>query len=150
MAEGVDGMINECVSGVCGAIAEEFGEGYRIYTEMIPQGFTEPCFFVAVESEEITPIRGKRYDWRHNISVIYSPAHGDDEREDAQNKLFDLMDILEYIEVGGDKVRGDGIKGSIETDEQGAYASCDVTYKYVVYKRKADDTELMETLEQHF
>jgi hypothetical protein len=139
-------LTNEVVSGVVKCIADEFGDDYKIYTEMVEQGFKEPCFFVAVAGESITPIVGKRYNLSHNIEVIYSPEKGE-QRDDIYNVMLPLLDALEYIDVDG-PVMGKNISGEILSDEAGMYLSVSVTYEYTVYKQRNDNTVFMGELKQ--
>lgn len=140
-------MINEAVSAVCKRLSEEFGEDYRIYTEQVVQGCEEPCFFVSITKEEITPIVGKRYNLKHSVNVVYSPAQGDNQREDIYDKLLILLDILEYVDIDGPTM-GENLRGEVAFDDAGIYLSVNAEYQYTIYKNKNDENVLMGELKQ--
>lgn len=135
-------MTNEIISGVCRVIADNFGEDCKIYTELVEQGFEEPCFFVAVTGESVTPIVGKRYNLSHSVNVIYSPRR-EEQRDDIYNVMLPLLDVLEYIDVDG-PIRGKNISGELLSDEAGMYLSVNVTYEYTVRKQSEESIKMDE------
>lgn len=56
--------ISDIETAITRKLRQEFGSGYKLYTEEIPQNFTEPCFFVQFLNLEQFDRLGKQ--WRVN------------------------------------------------------------------------------------
>lgn len=87
----------------------EFGSGFTIYTEEIKQGFQEPCFFIAVLEPTQNQIIGNRYLIKHPFDIHFFPTETGGNAE-IYNVAERMMDILEYIAVGGDLLRGSNMR----------------------------------------
>jgi hypothetical protein len=99
-------MINGIISGICKKLREEFGEGYKVYTEQVKQGLTEPCFFVLCVSRS-----DERYMFgrRHMIlqfCVYYFSADSEDVYADCNRMNGRLYTALSYILIGENLMRG--------------------------------------------
>lgn len=99
-------MINEIIKGISRAIHEEFGDGYAIYKENIPQNFNEPCF-------SILHIRGtsdlklkNRYFRRNLFDIHYFPKDDGHEKENMHDVVERLYLCLEHIFVLDNLLRG--------------------------------------------
>lgn len=144
-------MTNTIIDGVCKRLSDEFGEGYRVYTENVEQGFTEPCFFVSATSVQMTPIlcRGTtgRYDRRQGINVTFYPKQDGDLRNEVYGVTERLIDVLEYIDADG-PARGTEIIGEFIGDSPEIIGSVNIIYEFTVYKQNAEDTVKMGELKQ--
>lgn len=142
-------MTSGIIDGVCKRLSEEFGENYKIYTESVEQGFTEPCFFVSATSVEMTKMLGNiergRYNRKQGVNVVFYPKQGDDVRNEVYSAAERVMDVLEYIEFDG-LTRGSEIACEFVGDSPDIFASVNVMYEFTVYKQSGEDTALMETL----
>ena len=54
-------MVSDIIDAISVALNKEFGDGYRIYSEEVPQGDIEPCFLIKAVDPSQTQIRGPRY-----------------------------------------------------------------------------------------
>ena len=99
-------MINEIVKGISRAIYDEFGNGYAIYKENIPQNFTEPCFsIVHIRSSNDLKLTN-RYMRRNLFDIHYFPEDGRNEKEQMYNVAERLFLCLEHIFVLDNMCRG--------------------------------------------
>ena len=106
-------MVNKIIDGISLKLYETFGETYRIYTEEIKQGLTEPCFFIQLLDPGNAPLVDKRTKRDHLFAIQYFPKSLNKARRECQEILELLYIALEYINVGEDLVRGIGMKGDI-------------------------------------
>lgn len=130
-------MVNDIVNGISKAIYDEYGQGYKIYTESIEQGFKEPCFFIAVLEDEQARIIGNRYQKSIPIDVHYFPGTKAKQKEMQEVKEV-LYGILERITLlDGDMLNGFQMHG--ETVEGVLHFF--VTYKPIVkYQQDAEES----------
>lgn len=84
-------MINDIVNGISNAIYEQYGQNKKIYTENIEQGFTEPCFFIAVLETTQARYIGNRYKLTVPVNVHYFPSTKAKKRE-----MQDVAQTLHY------------------------------------------------------
>lgn len=99
-------MINDIVNGISNAIYEQYGQDKKIYTESIEQGFTEPCFFIAVLETTQARYIGNRYKLTVPVNVHYFPATNAKKRE-MQDVAQTLYYALQRITlVNGDMLNG--------------------------------------------
>lgn len=105
-------MINKIIDGISESLYAEFGDGYDINIESIPQGFEEPCFFINCLNPTNELYLGKRYKRTNQFMIQYFPSSKKPKREcfDVQERLYHC---LEVIDVGGHLTRGTGINGAL-------------------------------------
>lgn len=130
-------MVNEIVNGITKAIYDEYGAGYKIYTESIEQGFKEPCFFIAVLDSDQARIIGNRYQKTIAVNVHYFPATKAKNKE-MHGVAETLYSILGRITLhNGDMLNG--FQLHYETVEDVLHFF--VTYKPIVkYQQDAEET----------
>ena len=133
-------MIEKIIDGIISALYEEFGEGYRFYTEAVEQGLQEPCFFVFCVSPGIRLFRGRRYLNTNQFAIQYLSG-GDEPMTDCNRVAERLFSCLELISVGGDLLRGTNAESTV-ADGVLTYT---VNYDYFSYIPNTE-TE-MESLE---
>lgn len=98
-------MINELIDGISIRLNEVFGDGYRIYSEVVAQGLQEPCFFISVLDPSLTPIIGARYRAVHPFVVHYFPA-GPNKSADIHDTAARLFGGLQMVDFAGGRARG--------------------------------------------
>ena len=54
-------MINEIIDAISIALDSEFEDGYKIHKDEIKQDLKEPCFFIQLIDQSISPLCGQRY-----------------------------------------------------------------------------------------
>lgn len=138
-------MLHEVKIGITKSLGKEF-EQINIYTDNIRQGLDAPCFLVTplISTEE--NLLDNRYERSYPFMIQYFPKKDayQEECAEVQDKLFNC---LEYIDVIGNAVRGNDMSGRIVND----ILNFEVTYNFMVWKVRAsaEESELMQTLEQH-
>ena len=91
--------------GISDKLAINFPD-ISIFDEAIQQGLIEPCFFISLVSISTKPDMNNRYQRNYLMNIKYFPSdteNGNQEMEGVEELLYQ---ILEYITVDGDLVRG--------------------------------------------
>lgn len=99
-------MINAIIESISISLNVEFGDRHEIFREAKRQGFTEPCFFIQCLNPTEELFFQKRYFRQNQFCIQYFPEdefHGNQECHAVAERLFSC---LEYLDVGGDTVRG--------------------------------------------
>ena len=91
-------MINKIIDGISKAINEEFGDDYKIYTEEIEQGLTEPCFSIVSLKPTNNLFRQNKYFRQYPFCIHYFPSSNEKKLE-CQKVLERLYLSMEYIEI---------------------------------------------------
>ena len=133
-------MINATIEAISRAIYNEFGSGYEIYKEDIPQGFKEPCFsifHILGTSDRKSP---NRYLRKNRFDVHYFPKSGRNEKSEMQEVAERLFLCLEYINVLDNPC--EGTKMSPEIVEGVLHFF--VSYDFFVKKQLDDDNPMIE------
>lgn len=102
-------MLNDIIVGISNKI-EDISSA-TIYSETIPQGFDEPCFFIMASSVNQTKDIGGRYKLDYNMIVKYFPQSYDSPNEENADVLEQLYLNLEFITVNNDLVMGHDMNG---------------------------------------
>lgn len=106
-------MLNAIVRAVSRRLFEEFGEGYAIYQNDVPQGLQEPCFFIRVLRPEISPLLGRRSLRCVPLDVHYFPKMRGDHAE-LLGVAERLPECLELISLDdGSLLGGSGMSCEI-------------------------------------
>lgn len=133
-------MVNDIVNGITKAIYNEYGTSCKIYTESIEQGFTEPCFFVAVLESDQTRIVGNRYQRNISLDVHYFPAQKAKNKE-MQEVAQVLYGILERVALlDGTMINGFQMHDQAVDDVLHFF----VTYKPIVMYEMAEEPHMEE------
>lgn len=107
-------MLN--ISKIKDAISEKlyqaFGGEYEIYTNDIEQGTNAPCFLISLIEAKANKVIGERYFLDTAFAVYYLPKKMDN-KEECISILDRLYEVLEYIEIDANKIRGLGMQGNI-------------------------------------
>ena len=109
-------MTNKIIGAISAALYREFGDEYEYYKEDLPQGLSEPCFFIKLVESDFAPetIGNKRKG--HSFDVHYFPTEG---RKNSE--MFDVADVLVWIlqtvtATDGTKYRALNVRYSIVDD----------------------------------
>lgn len=105
-------MVNKIITGISQKLDSEFNsvsDYYEIYTEEVKQDFQEPCFFITLLSLDQSQIVGNRYSRVQPFDIHYFPSTPDINTEinEVEGRL---MDMLDYITVDGNLIRGTKMK----------------------------------------
>lgn len=77
-----------------------------VSVESIQQGFTEPCFFISMIAVNTELDMNNRYRRNYLMNIKYFPSVSQNSNQEIEAVEESLYQILEYIEVDGDLVRG--------------------------------------------
>ena len=105
-------MIQSIINGICEQLDKAFGKGYKIYTEAVRQGLSEPCFFVQLRNHSSTREMKNKFNRPGMFEITYFPSTKEPNAE-CYRALEALYLALEYITVDGSAVRGIGARGEV-------------------------------------
>lgn len=132
--------INDIVKAISIKLHQVFGDSYTIYAEKIPQGFTRPCFFIALLEPEMQQIMGNRY----KLTLLFDIHYFGPNNMDSYSTLSKLMTDMEYIStINGDMVRGTKMNGQLVDDVLHFFVH------YDLFLMKQELKVFMETIERH-
>lgn len=131
-------MITEIIDGLCLKIHSIFGDSYEIYTEPSKQGLNAPCFFIACISQSHTAKLRGRYLNSYLFCIQYISEQ--DRSKEECYKVYEKLHALEYIEAGGDLIRGTDMKG----EAADGVLSYFITYKIHVQDIEAEQQKMEE------
>lgn len=104
-------MLTDIVNGISIKLNSIFGDSYKIYTDDVKQGLTEPCFFVKTLPVNNVPLLGKRAKRTYSFMISYFPQKGNEEMMVVSEQL---LNGLEYITLlNGDVLRGHSLEAEI-------------------------------------
>lgn len=103
-------MINKIIDAISIALFNEFGEGYKIYTDEVKQGHSLPCFSIFCINPSRKHFFGKKYMNKNMFMILYFPSTTDAPSYEINDITERLYGCLEYIEESGDLIRGMGMK----------------------------------------
>lgn len=107
-------MGNEIVDGVSNAINAVFGD-CDIYQNDVTQGFSEPCFFIALLQETRQAYPNGRASRQYLLDISYFPEDGGDNRTMAAVSE-ELLDALSMIKLqDGSFLRGTNLSAFTAT-----------------------------------
>ena len=106
-------MITDIIHGMAAKLHQDYGDGYAIYTENIPQGFKEPCFSIQHIQSDTAAKLPNRHLRRNAFDVHFFPKPGTDEKAQMYRMAECLFLSLEYINVLDNLVRGSKMRYEI-------------------------------------
>lgn len=135
-------MINDIKDGVTNAIYSEFGSGYKIYTEDISQGLTEPSFFVAILEPFRTQLLNCRQKLTVPVDVHYFPSTKNKNREiaDVIERLFEALRFIDL--ANNDKLGAFDMRAGIVENVLHFFAE----YRPIIIYQPDSDVENMDDL----
>ena len=106
-------MVKRIINGIAMAIRKQYPErDYLIKTETSEQDFITPCFFIKFITQVQQPKLSNHYKEVYTLDVQFYAKNG--RNDDCMDVSAELCDVLEYITVGTDLVRGSNINIKIE------------------------------------
>jgi len=133
-------VISELIDGISVKLNGVFGDGHRIYSEIVAQGLQEPCFFISALDPSLTQLMGNRYRAHNPFVVHYFPA-GADRNIECHDIAVRLYEALNCITFDGAPVRGTQMRYAISDGVLQFF----VNYNLIVTKSEAA-AENMQTL----
>jgi len=134
-------MVSDIIDAISVALNKEFGDGYRIYSEEVPQGAIEPYFFIKAVDPSQTQIRGPRYrrDTLFDIHFFPEQDYSYSEMHAVSEHLFFLLEFIPLLD--GDLIHGTHMR----------YETVDgVLHFFVQYNmiiRRVEEKEQMEEMD---
>lgn len=103
--------INDIVEAISIRLHDTFGSSYKKYTDEIPQGFKEPCFFIQFLSFEQVMQIGNRWKVTPLFNVQYFPKKGASE---SANMVLKVQQALKDITLlNGTKMLARGANSEV-------------------------------------
>ena len=112
----MDAPLTAILGGISQKLNETFGDEYTIYLETMKQGLTRPCFFIELLKPSSKKERDTTYRRNNLYCIHFFPKDTSQPISECYQMLDTLYLALEYIEVGGNLVRGTGMLGEIQDD----------------------------------
>lgn len=133
-------MVNKLIDAISIKLNQVFGDGKRIYSELVQQGLKEPCFFITVLNPAQNQVVGLRYFVEHPFDIHYFPATlgNNEEIQDMASQLFDALEYITLIDcdlVRGNKMHYEKVDGVLH-----------FFVKYNMFIKKVVESDNMETL----
>jgi len=136
-------MVSNIKMGIAQKIRTVFTESdYMLYTEMIEQGFAEPCFFVSLISQTQKQGLANRYKETYCFEVLYYPSGEGNKSEECLAVAEGLYELLEYVTVREDLLRGINLNSKIKEGVLHFYAD----YNIFAIREKAPETNMEEVI----
>ena len=90
-------MINEIIDAISIALDSEFEDGYKIHKDEIKQDLKEPCFFIQLIDQSISPLCGHRYLQNNAFCIQYFPESKLNPYAECNDVAERMMFALEYV-----------------------------------------------------
>ena len=126
-------MINKIIKAIADNIKSKY-ENINVYTQEVKQGFEKPCFSIICVTSENNIFRGQRYRMTADIEIHYYNGR---KREDYNNIMLQLFDIINYVNIDGFSLRP--VKMAINIKED--YCLFNAAYDFFYYLK--EDKEFM-------
>ena len=133
--------LSATLDGISEKLSESFGGEYTIYPEEVKQGMKRPCFFIKLLKPSNKKEVGQTYNRDNSYCIHFFPKNTNQPKAECYRMQDSLYIALEYIEVGGNLVRGTGMRGEIHDEILQFYVDFNVRVRQVA------DPITMETLQ---
>lgn len=107
-------MLNKTIIGISQALNQAFGDDYNIYIDNVEQDLNAPCFLIVSLNPSQEQRLGNRYERYQPFDIHYFPSDIEAYTRECMDVTEKLFDVLEYITVSGDLVRGTNMNGNIQ------------------------------------
>lgn len=111
-------MIEEIIAGISSKLYDTFGDEYEIYVDRMAQNVKEPCFLISplthYQNNKLSNSRCSRYYREYPFCIFFYPKRQGDQYIMNQVVAEKLYECLEYIDTEIGKLRGTGMRYSIE------------------------------------
>lgn len=96
----------EIIIKAIGAALHEAFPNVTIYAEDVPQGLTEPCFFISLLNTAQKPRLGYRFLQNYFFNIQYFPESENRANAEMYSVALALYECLEYISYGEWRFKG--------------------------------------------
>lgn len=86
-------QISDIETAITRKLRQDFGSGYKLYTEEIPQDFTEPCFFVQFLSLE----RFNRLSSQRRVNALFNVQYFGTGARDMTLNVQDALNVVQLV-----------------------------------------------------
>lgn len=132
-------MIQDIIKGIAQKLDAKYGK--PVYDDHTKQGLAGPCFYIKQIASSEDRLLGSRYMRRYSLDVHYFPQSDDDPAGEINGILEALYELLKYVSMGDDLVRGTAMRHEVQAGVLHFF----VGYNLPIIKQKpADDP--METV----
>jgi hypothetical protein len=138
-------MINKITEGICTALFTEFGTDFKIYTERVPQGFSQPSFSVKCTENTSDVFMGRRHKSTNKFQVDFYTT--ENSRQTANEVANRLPQALEYITFDGDKTKT--LNMDVKKTDTGLVCTFEVNYFFYIIE-DTEETYIMENMKTSF
>ena len=142
-------MVNRFLNAITEALYAEFGDGYDIHTEDVPQGLDPPCFIVTMITPQRTPQTRVTYRQSVLFAVQYFPEDEENYRNEIHEVISRLDECLEYItvdwEIDSTTVHRQTLTETTDVNITDGVLSYILRVEDVAFRR--EDGDLMESAE---
>lgn len=107
-------MLKKTIVGISKALHETFKKAYAIHIDNIEQDLNTPCFKITSLNPSQEQRLGKRYERFQPFDIIYFPNNEKECTCECMEVTEKLFDVLEYISIDGDLVRGINMSAEIQ------------------------------------
>lgn len=104
--------IQNIIDAIAGALFQQFGSGYEIYTEKVEQGLVEPCFMIRCLNPTKNVYLGSVYKRTNQFVIQYIPS-GADAIEECNGVMERLFECLEDVFLHGKPIHGTELHGEV-------------------------------------
>lgn len=132
-------MIQDIISGIAKKLDAEYDR--PVYDDHTKQDLKGPCFYIKQIVSNEDQLIGSRYLRRYSLDVHYFPESENAPNAEIHGVQEALYELLEYVSMGTDLVRGKGMRHEIQAGVMHFFVSYDLT---IIKQKPADDP--METL----
>lgn len=133
-------LTGDIIDGITAGLNAGFGESTVVHSEEIDPGSKQSCFFISTLKPLQKQMTGPRYQRRNPFDVQYYPSASADKNSELETVAEKLYEVLEYINVKGDLVRGT----SLQHEKKDGVLHFYVEYSMFLIRQAAE--EQMETM----
>lgn len=138
-------MINLIIGAVSAALDAEFGDGYSIYAEEVPQDLECPCFFISCIHSDSTQYPSGRHKRQNQFAIQYFPASDMGPKQECLDTAERLLLCLEMVTAGD----GTGFLG-YDTHYEITDGVLHYFTNYNCFTRKRKEMDRMGSMRQSF
>lgn len=125
-------MIKSILEAVADSLYSEFGDRYKIYSDPLPQGTEEPCFYVLLLNSTVKRVMDKRYYMTNQVCIQYLPFDKINPKTEFAEVIQRLMTTVDDITVDNKPIHG----SSIHTESTDEVLNFFINYNLSVYRER--------------
>lgn len=129
-------MVNDVIAAVSNALYDEFGSGYKIYSDNVEQNLVRPCFFINIIRPALLSGSIGRDKMSVPVVIQYFPTTIG-KRTECYAVADQLFHCLKYPEYKGVTYRGTDLKFDINDDKLNFY----IQYNFFTVVEDTDEVK---------